>query len=107
MNPGLVGFVARAQLSAFKMPLRDNSKRTRDAMTRDDEEELPPTILGQGELGVRYPTAGYVTLHGGLKNLEEDVRTVQESLDAQLRAMHVTNQAEIGALKYEAAQASA
>ena len=41
VNPGLVGFVARAQLSAFKTPLRDNSKRTRDAMTWDDEEELP------------------------------------------------------------------
>ena len=115
VNPGLVGFVARAQLSAFKTPLRDNSKRTRDAMTWDDEEELPPAILGlqdaimgiQGKLGVRYPMAGYVTLHGGLKNLEEDVCTVQESLDAQLNAMHVTNQAEIGALKYEAAQASA
>jgi hypothetical protein len=115
VNPGLVDFVARAQLSVFKTPLRDNSKHTLDAMMWDDEEELPPAILGlqdaimgiQGKLGVRYPTAGYVTLHGGLKNLEEDVCTVQEGLDAQLRAMHVTNQAEIGALKYETAQASA
>jgi len=90
VNPGLVGFVARARLSVFKTPLQDNSKRSRDAMTCDDEEELHPAILGlqdaimgiQGELGVRYPTAGYVMLHGGLKNLEEDVRTVHEGLDA-------------------------
>ena len=85
VNPGLVDFVARAQLSVFKTSLRDNSKHTLDAMMWDDEEELPPAILGlqdaimgiQGKLGVRYPTAGYVTLHGGLKNLEEDVCTVQ------------------------------
>ncbi len=85
VNPGLVGFVARAQLSAFKTPLPDNSKRTRDAMMWDDEEELPPAFLGhqdaimgiQGELGVRFPTAGYVTLHGGLKNAGEPGRPTQ------------------------------
>ena len=59
-NPsGLVGFAARARESAFKTPLRDNSKRPRDARLGDDEGEPPQIILGlqdaimgiQGELG--------------------------------------------------------
>ena len=114
-SAGLVGFAARARESAFKTPLRNNSKRAGDAMSESDEGELPPVILGlqdaimgiQGELGARYPTAGYVTIHGGLKNLEEDVRAVQGDLDAQVRTLHATSQREIGALKFEAAQASA
>ena len=116
-NPaGLVEFANRARESAFKTPLRDNSKRTRGAMSEDDEEgELPPIILGlqdaimgiQGELGARYPSAGYVTIHGGLKNLEEDVREIQGDLDSQLKALHESSQRELGALRFEAAQASA
>ena len=82
----------------------------------EEAEEGPPqvilnlqdAIMGlQGELGVRYPNASYVTLHGGLKNLEEDVRAVQEGVDAKLEYMASTTQAEMGALKFDTAQASA
>ena len=115
-NLALVGFASRARQSAFKTPLRDNSKRARDKDSSGDEEDRPPpivqdlqdAILGvQGELGVRYPTASYVTVHGGLKNLEEDIRSVQEGVDAQLRSMFTSNQAALGALQFETSQASA
>jgi len=76
-----------------------------------EPEAMSPTILGlqdaimgiQGELGARYPDALYVTIHGGLKNLEEDIRGVQEGVDAQLRAMLAGNQVDMGALKFDTA----
>jgi hypothetical protein len=75
---------------------------------------MSPTILGlqdaimgiQGEHGAWYLDASYVTIHGGLKNLEEDIRGVQEGVDAQLRAMLAGNQVDMGALKFDTAQAS-
>ncbi len=75
---------------------------------------MSPTILGlqdaimgiQGELGAWYLDASYVTIHGGLKNLEEDIRGVQEGVDAQLRAMLADNQVDMGALKFDTAKAS-
>ena len=111
----LVGFASRARQSAFKTPLRANTKRARDGDSLDEEDGPPPivqdlqdAILGiQGELGVRYPTASYVTVHGGLKNLEEDVRSVQEGVEAQFRSMTSSNQAALGALQFETSQASA
>ena len=114
-NPELAGFAYRARKSAFKTPLRDNSKRSREEALEFEPEAMSPTILGlqdaimgiQGELGARYPDASYVTIHGGLKNLEEDIRGVQEGVDAQLRAMLAGNQVEMGALKFDTAQASA
>ena len=114
-NPELAGFAYRAHKSAFKMPLRDNSKRSREEALEFEPEAMSPTILGlqdaimgiQGELGVRYPDASYATIHGGLKNLEEDIRGVQEGVDAQLRAMLAGNQVDMGALKFDTAQASA
>ena len=115
-NPELAGFASWARQSAFKTPLRDNgTKRALEETLEDETEDVPPIILGlqdaimgiQGELGVRYPNASYVTIHGGLKNLKEDMRGLQEGVDVQLRGLHLGHQAEMGALKFEAAQASA
>ena len=61
----------------------------------------------RGGLGARYPNASYVTIHGGLKNLEEDIRGLQEEVDVQLGSLQSSHQAKMGALKFEAAQASA
>lgn len=107
-NPELAGFASRARQSAFKTPLRDNgTKRALEETLEDETEDVPPIILGlqdaimgiQGELGVRYPNASYVTIHGGLKNLKEDMRGLQEGVDVQLRGLHSGHQAETGALK--------
>jgi hypothetical protein len=116
-NLELAGFASRARQSAFKTPLRENvSKRSSLEEAWDDEtEDMPPIVMGlqdaimgiQGELGARYPNASYVTIHGGLKNLEEDIRGLQEEVDVRLGRFQSGHQAEMGALKFETAQASA
>jgi hypothetical protein len=61
----------------------------------------------QGEMGVRHPTASYVTMHRGLRNLEEDIRLVHKGVDAQLKTMLASNQVAMGALQFETSQALA
>jgi hypothetical protein len=115
-NPELASFASQAWQSAFKTPLRDNAKRSRyGAPGEEEDQDMPPIIMDlqdaimgvQGELGVRSPSASYVTLHGGFKILGEDLRSLKDAFGEQIKVMCTSNQSKIGALKFEMAQASA
>jgi len=106
-NPELAGFASRARKSTFKTPLRDNgTKRLLEETLEDETEDMPPIILVLQDT-IIWESRGSSGRARGLKNLEEDMRGLQEGLDAQLRGFHSGHQAEMGALKFEAAQASA
>jgi hypothetical protein len=116
-NPELNSFASRARQSAFKTPLRGNgSKRScYGAPGEEEDQDMPPIIMDlqdaiigvQGELGVRSPSASYVTLHGSLKILGEDLRSLRDAFGEQIEVMRTSNQSKIVALKFETVQASA
>jgi hypothetical protein len=112
-NPELASFATRARQSAFTTPLRGNVlARPRYNFEGDEEDNgVPPMIMDlqgaimgvQGELGVLSPSASYITPHDGVRSLGEELSAVGE----QIKVMRSNNQSKMGALKFEAAQASA